>query len=61
MKNNIEQKFNPQLLDILACPVTKQGLIYDELNNELISESAKLAFSIENGIPILIPDKARKL
>ncbi len=49
------------LLDILVCPVTKAPLVYDKEKQELISESAKLAYPVKNGIPIMLPDEARKL
>lgn len=54
-------KFNIKLLDILACPLSKSDLIYDEKNNELICEESKLAYPIEDGIPILLIEKARKI
>ena len=47
------------LLKILVCPVTKGPLIYDKKNNELISKSAKLAYQIKDGIPIMLEDQAR--
>jgi uncharacterized protein YbaR (Trm112 family) len=50
-----------ELLKILVCPVTKGPLVYDKKKNELISNSAKLAYPIEDGIPILLEDEARKL
>jgi|TARA_B110000967_G_scaffold202035_1_gene240179 uncharacterized protein YbaR (Trm112 family) len=50
-----------KLLDILVCPVTKGPLLYDQKNNELISKAAKLAYRIEDGIPILLESEARKL
>ena len=49
-----------KLLDILVCPVTKGPLIFKK-NNELISKSAKLAYRIEDGIPILLESEARKI
>jgi len=52
---------NKELLKILVCPVTKGPLVYDKKNNELISKSAKLAYRIEEGIPILLEDEARKI
>ncbi len=52
---------NKELLKILVCPVTKGPLVYDRDNNELISKSAKLAYPIEDDIPILLEDEARKL
>ena len=50
-----------KLLDILVCPVTKGKLIYDKKNNELISNSAKLAYPIKDNIPILLESEARVL
>ena len=50
-----------KLLDILVCPVTKGPLIFDKKNNELISKSAKLAYRIEDGKPILLESEARKI
>lgn len=49
------------LLDILVCPLTKTRLIYDEKNQELISETAHLAYPIRNGIPIMLVDEARSI
>lgn len=54
-------KPHPQLLEILVCPVTKTRLIYDEQASELISETAGLAYPIRDGIPIMLPEEARKL
>ena len=50
-----------KLLEILVCPVTKGPLIYDKKNSELISKSARLAYPIRDGIPVLLEDEARKL
>ncbi len=50
-----------KLLDILACPVTKGSLIYDEENQELISTSARLAYPIRNDIPVMLEEDARQL
>lgn len=52
---------DPQLLEILVCPVTKQALRYDREKGELISEAAGLAYPVRDGIPIMLPDQARKL
>ena len=56
-----DQKVDLSLLDILVCPLTKGPLKYDKDRLELISEKAKLAFTIEDGIPIMRIDKARKI
>jgi len=50
-----------KLLQILVCPVTKGPLIYNKATNELISKSARLAYPIKDGIPVLLEDEARKL
>tara|TARA_B100000035_G_scaffold315484_1_gene336979 strand:- start:35738 stop:35917 length:180 start_codon:yes stop_codon:yes gene_type:complete len=49
------------LLKILVCPVTKGPLVYEKKKHELISKSAKLAYPIKNGIPILLESEARKI
>jgi uncharacterized protein YbaR (Trm112 family) len=50
-----------KLLEILVCPVTKGPLIFDRERQELISRSARLAYPIRDGIPVLLEDEARKL
>ena len=52
---------DPRLLEILVCPLTKAPLTYDRATNELISAKAGLAYPIRDGIPIMLPDEARKL
>jgi len=52
---------DPKLLEILVCPLTKNELEYDAKAQELISRSAGLAFPIRDGIPIMLPEEARKL
>jgi uncharacterized protein YbaR (Trm112 family) len=49
------------LLDILVCPVTKGPLVYDKENKELISRSARLAYPIRDGIPVMLESEARPL
>jgi len=55
------QQIAPRLLEVLVCPVTKHTLRYDAERQELISEAAKLAYPIRDGVPIMLPDEARKL
>ncbi len=50
-----------KLLEILVCPVTKGPLIYDRQRQELISKSARLAYPIRDGIPVMLEEEARKL
>jgi uncharacterized protein YbaR (Trm112 family) len=52
---------DPKLLEILVCPLTKTRLEYDAEKQELISRSAKLAYPIRDGIPIMLPEEARRL
>jgi uncharacterized protein YbaR (Trm112 family) len=51
----------PKLLEILVCPLTKGPLEFDPARQELISRSAKLAYPIRDGIPIMLPEEARKI
>lgn len=52
---------DPKLLEILVCPVTKGPLIYDRERQELVSKSARLAYPIRDGIPVMLEEEARKL
>tara|TARA_B100000925_G_C21657826_1_gene324304 strand:- start:128 stop:298 length:171 start_codon:yes stop_codon:yes gene_type:complete len=54
-------KFNKELLKLIVCPLSKERLVYDEENNYLIARTSKLAYSIKNGIPIMIPEEAKKI
>jgi uncharacterized protein YbaR (Trm112 family) len=52
---------DPKLLEILVCPLTKGPLTYDRARQELVSEQARLAYPIRDGIPIMLVDEARSL
>ncbi|MFN5615920.1 MAG: Trm112 family protein [Brevundimonas sp.] len=52
---------DPRLLEVLVCPVTRGRLRYDRERQELVSEGAKLAYPIREGVPILLPEDARPL
>ena len=52
---------DPKLLEMLVCPVTKGPLIHDRGRNELVSRSARLAYPIRDGIPVMLEEEARKL
>ena len=52
---------DPRLLEILVCPLTRGPLEYDRTRNELISRSARLAYPIRDGAPVMLPDEARPL
>ncbi|KPF99031.1 Trm112 family protein [Rhodopseudomonas palustris] len=56
-----ETTVDSKLLEILVCPITKGRLEFDPARQELISRGAKLAYPIRDGIPIMLPEEARKL
>jgi uncharacterized protein len=58
---NNSADIDPKLLEILVCPLTKGPLEYDRKRQELISRAANLAYPIRDGIPIMLPEEARKL
>ena len=58
---NTASQLDPKLLELLVCPLTKGPLKYDRENSELISEQAKLAYPIRDGIPIMLIGEARTL
>jgi uncharacterized protein YbaR (Trm112 family) len=57
----VAARIDPKLLEILVCPITKSVLEYDAEKQELISRAAKLAYPIRDGIPIMLPEEARRL
>ena len=52
---------DPRLLEILVCPLTRGPLVYDPEAGELISKSARLAYPVRDGVPIMLPEEAREL
>ena len=54
-------EIDPRLLEILVCPVTRGPLTYDRERRELVSEGARLAYPIREGVPIMLPEEARAL
>lgn len=52
---------DPRLLELLVCPLTRTPLRYDSERAELISDKAKLAFPIRNGIPVMLVDEAKPI
>jgi hypothetical protein len=57
----IHPEVDPRLLEILVCPVTHGPLVHDRAAGELISRSARLAYPIRDGVPIMLPEEAREL
>jgi len=56
-----DNEVDPKLLEILVCPLTKGPLRFDRPAQELISDQARLAYPIRDGIPIMLVDEARSL
>jgi uncharacterized protein YbaR (Trm112 family) len=52
---------DPNLLDILVCPVTKCPLIWDAQKQELLCKASALAYPVRDGIPVLLEEEARQL
>ena len=52
---------DPRLLETLVCPVTHGPLTYNRQKQELISFSARLAYPIRDGVPLMLPEEARSL
>ena len=52
---------DPRLLEVLVCPVTRGTLTYDRERQELVSRSARLAYPVRDGIPVLLENEARTL
>lgn len=60
-KERLIAAMDPKLLELLVCPVTKGPLRYDRERQELISRSARLAYPVRDGIPIMLENEARTL
>lgn len=59
--SDTQHEVDPKLLEILVCPLTKGILEYDRDAQELISRQARLAYPIRDGIPIMLPEEARRI
>ena len=58
---DISPEVDPRLLEILVCPLTHGPLSYDRDKAELISKSARLAYPVRDGVPVMLPEEARAL
>ena len=58
---NTPVSVDPRLLEVLVCPVTRGKLTYDRERQELVSRSARLAYPVRDGIPVLLENEARTL
>jgi uncharacterized protein YbaR (Trm112 family) len=54
-------ELDPRLLEVLVCPVTHGPLTYNRERGELVSRSARLAYPIRDGVPVMLPEEAREL
>ena len=62
MRNlNYHLRMDTKLLELLVCPVTKGPLEFDRTRQELVSRSARLAYPVRDGLPILLENEARTL
>ena len=61
MDANPKNSVDPKLLELLVCPLTKGRLTYDRELNELVSERARLAYPIRDGVPIMLVSEARQI
>jgi uncharacterized protein YbaR (Trm112 family) len=61
MSGPSSQEVDPRLLEVLVCPVTHGPLEYDRARAELVSRGANLAYPIRDGVPIMLPEEARRL
>lgn len=52
---------DPKLLEVLVCPQSRRPLRYDKQRQELISDAARLAYAVRDGVPIMLIDEAREL
>ncbi len=52
---------DPKLLEVLVCPQSRKPLRYDKERQELVSDGARLAYPVRDGVPILLIDEAREL
>jgi uncharacterized protein YbaR (Trm112 family) len=61
MSSDTSPEVDPRLLEILVCPVSHGPLTYDRAKGELVSRSARLAYPIRDGVPVMLPEEAREL
>ena len=57
----VNYEIDRRLLEVLVCPLTRGPLVYDRVNNELISHQARKAYPVRAGVPIMLVDEARDL
>ncbi|TPW32449.1 Trm112 family protein [Martelella alba] len=60
-QDKYDPRIDPRMLELLVCPLTKGRLTYDREAGELVSERARLAYPIRDGVPIMLVSEARQL
>ena len=60
-ESRVSHEIDRRLLEVLVCPLTRGPLVYDRVNNELISHQARKAYPVRAGVPIMLVDEARDL
>lgn len=60
-RQSYHRPMDTRLLELLVCPVTKGPLDYDREHQEMVSRSARLAYPVRDGIPVLLENEARTL
>ena len=61
MSLRLDGSIDVRMVELLVCPLTKGRLSWDEARGELISLSARLAYPVRDGIPVMLPSEARSL
>ena len=61
MNTPMDSPMDTKLLELLVCPVTKGPLEFDRARQELISRSARLAYPVRDGMPVMLESEARVL
>ena len=59
--SRVSHEIDRRLLEVLVCPLTRGPLVYDRVNDELISHHARKAYPVRAGVPIMLVDEARDL
>lgn len=56
-----KRDLDPRLLEVLVCPQARTPLVWNREKGELVSKSARLAYPIRDGVPIMLVNEAREL
>jgi uncharacterized protein YbaR (Trm112 family) len=59
--SRVRYEIDRRLLEVLVCPLTRGPLVYNRVNDELVSHQARKAYPVRAGVPIMLVDEARDL